>query len=259
LARGPKAPLRLYLAGNVSMERADVLVPERRLPGRQGRLAFALLAAERGRSLSHDEIAEVVWNGAPPRAWATALRAIMSKLRGVIAEAGLDDDASIESAFGCYQLRLAPEAWVDLEAASEAIHRAETDLRAGDIPAANGGALVANAIARRPFLAGEEGEWVEATRARLRSIRARALRCRAEIAIGNRDATLAIHDAETVIELERFTEAGYQLLMRAQALAGNHAEALLAYEKLRALLAEEVGANPSPATEAVYLEILRSG
>ena len=258
MAPGPRAPLRLYLAGNVSLERADVLVPERRLPGRQGRLTFTLLAAERGRALSHDEIAEVVWNGAPPRAWETALRAIMSKLRGVIAEAGMDDDAAIENAFGCYQLRLAPDAWVDLEAASEAIHQAESDLRSGDIPAANGGALVANAIARRPFLAGEEGEWVERIRARLRDVRARALRCRGEIAIGNHDATLAIHDAEQAIELERFTEAGYQLLMRAHALAGNPARALLVYEQLRTLLAEEVGADPSAATEAVYLRILRS-
>ncbi len=155
-------------------------------------------------------------------------------------------------------LRLPPDTWIDLEAAAEAVHRAETDLRAGRLAEANGGALVANAIARRPFLPGEEGGWVERRRAHLRDIRVRALECRAQIAIVNGDPALAAHDAEAVIELEPFREPGYQLLMRAQASAGNQAEALRAYERLRSMIADELGASPSPATEAVYLEILRS-
>lgn len=250
-------PLRIYLAGNVTLERGDVLVPERRLPGRQGRLAFALLAAERGEALSHENIADILWNGAPPRAWGTALRAIMSKLRGVMAEAGLDGAVAIESAFGCYQLRLPADIWIDLEAAGEAVHDAETELRAGNLAAANGEALVAAAISRRPFLAGDEGEWVERQRARLREIRVRALSCRAEVAIANRDPAFAVGDAELVIELEPYHEAAYVLLMRAHAAAGSHAEALQTYERLRTLMADELGASPSPTSEAAYLEILR--
>jgi DNA-binding SARP family transcriptional activator len=250
-------PLRIYLAGNVALERGDVLVPERRLPGRQGRLAFALLAAERGHALSNENIADVVWNGTPPRAWSTALRAIMSKLRGVMAEAGLDGAAAIESAFGCYQLRLPADTWIDLEAAAEAVHHAETELRAGNLAAANGDSLIAAAIARRPFLAGDDGEWVERQRASLRDIRVRALSCRAEVAIANRDPALAVGDAELVIELEPYREAAYVLLMQAHAEAGSHAEALQTYERLRTFMADELGASPSPASEAAYLEILR--
>jgi len=46
--------------------------------------------------------------------------------------------------------------------------------------------------------------------------------------------------------------------MRAHAAVGNRAEALRVYERCRSVLTEELGVPPSPQTEAVYLEILRS-
>jgi DNA-binding SARP family transcriptional activator len=252
-------PLRIYLAGNVALERGDVLVPERRLPGRQGRLAFALLAAERGRALPKEYIADVLWNGSPPTMWDAALRAIMSKIRGAMADVELDSALAIESAFGCYKLQVPADSWIDLEAAGKAAHNAETELRTGNLAAANGEALIAAAIARRSFLAGEQGEWVDRQRAMLRDIRVRALVCRAEVAIANADPASAVGDAERVIELEPYREAAYVLLMRAHASRGSHAEALLTYERLRSLMADELGASPSPASEAAYLEILRKG
>jgi DNA-binding SARP family transcriptional activator len=45
--------------------------------------------------------------------------------------------------------------------------------------------------------------------------------------------------------------------MRAYAAADNQADALLTYERCRRLLMEELGANPSPATQALHGEILR--
>jgi SARP family transcriptional regulator, regulator of embCAB operon len=251
--------LRIYLAGNVALERGSVLMPERVLPGRQGRLAFALLVTERRAGLSVDDLADVLWNGAPPPSWNTALRAILSKLRGLMAEYGFDDAVAIESAFSCYQLRLPSDAWIDLEVAAKAVHDAETELRAGNLVAANGEALVAAAISGRPFLAGDDGQWAVQQRARLQDIRVRALSCRALVAIGNGDPASAVGDAELVIELEPYREAAYVLLMRAHAAAGGRAQALQTYERLRTLMAEELGANPSPISAAAYLEILRMG
>jgi SARP family transcriptional regulator, regulator of embCAB operon len=248
--------LRIYLAGNVALERGDTLVPEGRLPGSQGRLAFALLVAERSNALAMTRIAEVLWNSEAPAAWETALRAIVSKLRGVIAESGAD--ATIQHAFGCYQLRLPPHTWVDLEAAAAAAHESESALRAGDLVSANGSALVANAIARRPFLEGVDRPWADQQRARLRDIQIRALSCRAEAAIAKGDPSGAIGDAERIIELEPFRERAYVLLMRAHVGAGNDAEALATYERLRVTLAEELGASPSPATEAAFHDVLRA-
>jgi DNA-binding SARP family transcriptional activator len=254
---GVVAELRIYLAGNVTLEWGDVLVSDHLLPGRQGRLAFVLLVAERGSALSVDDIADVLWNGRPPPSRTTALRAIMSKLRGLMAESGFGGVVTIDNAFGCYQLRLPADTWIDLEAAARAVHDAETELRAGNLVAANGEALVAAAISRRPFLAGDVGEWVEQRRAKLRDIRVRALSCRAEVAIANGDPALAVGDAELVIELEPYREAAYVLLMRAYAAAGSRAQALQTYEGLRTLMADQFGAGPSPISEAAYVEILR--
>jgi SARP family transcriptional regulator, regulator of embCAB operon len=254
----PTGPLRIYLAGNVALERGEVLMPERVLPGRQGRLALALLVTERRAAVSVEEIADVIWSSAPPPSWSTALRAIISKLRSLMAEYGFDDSVAIENAFGCYQLRLPSDTWVDLEVAAQAVHDAETELRAGNLAAANGEALAAAAISRRPFLAGDDGPWVVQRRAWLRAIRVRALSCRAQVAIANGDPALAVVDAELVIELEPYREAAYVLLMRAHAVSGDRAQALQAYERLRTLLEDQLGASPSPVSEAAYLEILRA-
>jgi len=46
--------------------------------------------------------------------------------------------------------------------------------------------------------------------------------------------------------------------MQAHAAAGDPAEALRVYERCRRFLADELGAYPSPESEAVYLGLLRS-
>jgi DNA-binding SARP family transcriptional activator len=217
-----------------------------------------MLAADRDRALSPDEMAEQLWGERPPRSWDTALRAIVSKLRSALGDVGLAPDA-IGHALGCYQLLLPAGAWVDLEAADDAVHRAEAALRAGHRDEANGWALVANAIARRPFLAGEEGSWATRRRDILRDVRVRALECRSAVCLEKELFPLAARDAELVLELEPFRETAYRLLMRAHAGAGNPAEALRVYERCRSVIEEELGVSPSMDTEALYLGILRTG
>ena len=94
-------------------------------------------------------------------------------------------------------------------------------------------------------------------RSMLHDVRVRALSCRAGVALAVGDPALAVGDAELVIELDPYREATYVLLMRAHVAAGSRAHALQTYERLRSLMADELGASPSPASEAVYLEILR--
>ena len=255
---GRAVTLRIHLAGTMCLERDEILVSGRRLPGRQGRLAFAMLAAERERPVSTEELAGELWHGEPPRAWEVAVRAIVSKLRVVLAEAGLEGREVLPHAFGCYQLRLPPDAWIDLEAAAEAAHRAESSLLARDPSDAMGWALVANAIARRGFLPGEDGGWASRRRRELQDVRVRALECRATVQLGAGSPAAAIPDLELVLDLEPFRETAYRLLMRAHAEAGNPAEALRAFRRCRTTLADELGVDPSPETRAVHLDILRS-
>ena len=110
-----------------------MVVGEERFPGRQGRLLFACLVAERGRAVPRDELAEALWGEAPPATWEKALTVLMSKLRGLLVECGLDGAIALTSAFGCYRLELPEGAWVDVIAAADAVEEAEAALAADDL------------------------------------------------------------------------------------------------------------------------------
>ena len=56
--------------------------------------------------------------------------------------------------------------------------------------------------------------------------------------------------------LDSCRESSYQLLMRAHSATGNRAEAVRVYHRLRELLTDELGTDPSKATETLYLELL---
>ena len=248
--------MRVYLAGRVCAEHDGRLLDERELPGAQGRLAFALLASEHRRAVSRDELVEELWGETAPPAWDTALRALVSKVRAKLAGIGLTGSEIISHAFGCYQLHLPEGTWVDLEAATEALHSAEAAIRSGNREKAAGWALAARAIAGRPFLTDAEGPWASAMRSKLRETDVRALECLCDIWTWSGDVALAVRDAEIAVSLEPFRESSYRHLMRAFAAAGNRAEALLAYERCRRLLAEELGVDPSPETQFLYLELM---
>lgn len=249
---------RIYLTGGVTIEHGSVLVEERHLAGRQGRLALAYLVARRHATVGRDELAEVIWPDRQPPEAEVAFSAILSKLRGVLRKAGLADGSTLDVRLGAVTLRLPSDVWIDIEAASNAIDEAEGAMRTGDAARAWGCANVGVSIARRPFLPQEEAPWIEAERGRLRAWLARGLQCLAAHSAVRGEASLGVQYASELIVLEPFRETGYQQLMRLHALAGNRAEALRVFARCRELLREELGTSPSPQTEAVYLEILRA-
>jgi len=247
--------LRVYLAGRVSLEvPGGGLIEQAALPGRQGRVVLAYLVLRRA-PVPREELAEALWLDGPPPSWETALSAVISKLRRLLRDVGLSSQA-IHSAMGCYEFRMPTRAWVDVQAAASAAHEGEAALHVGDYRTALGVGGVAYHIARRPFLPGEEGPWIEQQRNHLLALRVRATECLATVSLHNSEPNLAATLAQELIELEPFRETGYQILMRAHAEAGSRAEALLAYERCRRLLAEELGADPSPETQALHAELL---
>src|SRR5947209_13361553 len=84
----------------------------------------------------------------------------------------------------------------------------------------------------------------------------RALELVADAGCAHGHWTSAVAAAEEAVRLEPFRESAYLRLMQAHAGAGNRGEALRAYERCRRVLAEELGVNPSPQTEAAYLDLL---
>jgi DNA-binding SARP family transcriptional activator len=94
---------------------------------------FAYLAAQNGRAVPRDELAEVLWGDELPVTWEKALRVLMTKLRALLEECGIDGSSALTSAFGCYKLSLPAGAWIDVEAAIETVERAEAAFAAGDL------------------------------------------------------------------------------------------------------------------------------
>ncbi len=96
--------LKVFLAGRVALEADGTVIGEERFPGRQGRLLFAYLVAEQGRPVPRDELAEALWGEEPPATRDKALTVLVSKLRGLLADQGIDAGGALTSAFGCYRL-----------------------------------------------------------------------------------------------------------------------------------------------------------
>jgi DNA-binding SARP family transcriptional activator len=224
---------------------------EQELPGRQGRLLFAYLAANRDRVASRDELTEALWPRGLPSAPELALSALLSKLRRLLPDGALEGRRAIG-------LELGRHARVDVEAARDGIHRAEALIAARDWYAAIGPTLVAHNISQRRFLPGEEGAWIDELRRELEEIRVRALECtaRRSLGIGGPEISVAERTARRLIELSPYRESGYAVLMEAFEIQGNVAEALRVYESLRGLLREELGAAPAPAVQRVHERLL---
>jgi peptide/nickel transport system substrate-binding protein len=248
--------MKVFLAGRVGVELDGAVIGEERFHGRQGRLLFAYLAAEQGRPVPRDELAEAIWGGTPPSTWEKSLTVVASRLRALLAELGVEYTNALSGAFGCYRLELPEGTWVDVVAATDATHEAERALAASDLETAQSVAALAASLTRRPFLPGEAGAWVEGKRRELADVRRRALTCLADACLRSGDAGSATRWAEEAIALDPYRETGYRILMDAHAMAGNRAEGLRVYEQCRRLLAEDLGAYPSPETESIYRELL---
>ena len=246
--------LKVFLTGRVAVETDGAVIDDAQLGGRQGRLLFAYLVAERSRPVPVDELADAIWGESPPATWEKALTVIASKLRGLVAEDGI----TLTNAFGCYRLDLPEGAWVDLFAAASGAQDAEEALAAGELDQARAAAESAESLARPQFLPGEDGTWIEQKRRDLADIRERALSVLADACLRSGAAREAAKWAEELIALSPFREAGYRRLMEAHVAAGNRAEALRVYEQCRQLLAEELGAYPSPETDSIYRALLEA-
>ena len=221
---------------------------EGELPGRQGRLLFVYLVANRLRGSTRQELADAIWPVDAPANVDAALNALLSKLRRV---AALEGRAEV-------RLALPNDAWVDLEAATEALHRAESAISRGAPADAWAPARVAQHIARRGFLSGEDAPWVADMRRRLDEIHLRSLEIVAQacLEIGRGELDTAERAARALVEKAPYRESGYRALMQILDARDNRAEALRVYDELRILLREELGASPSRATQQLHHRLL---
>ncbi len=246
------AATRIQLCGPTVLERDGERL-EARLPGRQGRLLFAYLVLNRHRLTSRDELADAIWPRQLPTAAEAGLNALISKLRKILGPDVIDGRTTL-------RLMLGQDTQVDVEAAAQAAHRAESQVALGRWKQAWGPSLVAMFVAEREFLPGEDAPWIDEQRQHLADIRLRALESYAVAGLGISGTELpgAVRAGRRLVTLAPLRESGYQVLMRALAAQGNVAEALNVHASLRELLRGELGISPCAATQAVYDQLLRA-
>jgi DNA-binding SARP family transcriptional activator/tetratricopeptide (TPR) repeat protein len=218
-------------------------ITERDLGSRKGRMLLKVLVLARGRPVSADALAEVLWGDRQPSRPHEQVGVLVSRLRGVLgADRLLRTDAG-------YRLLID---WLDVEEIAALAAASADALAEGKVGAARAAADAALSLARGPVLPDEDGLWVEAERAAAEAlvVRARALAIDAAIAAGDHGAAAAL--GEAVLAREPYDETALRALMRSHLAAGRPASALAAYSRVRTRLAEDLGVSPTADTEAVY-------
>lgn len=246
----PSASTRIQVCGRLVVVVGGERLEER-LPSRQGRLLFAHLATHRRVPVSRDALIDALWPNEAPRAAESALSALLSKLRRALGPdllAGKDEP----------RLVLPPDAYVDIEAAHDKLHEAESAAALENWERAWGPARVALHTATRGFLPGHDAPWISEVRGSLEDVRLRALDCVASagIGLGGPELLSTERAARTLVELAPFRESGYVHLMRALEERGDFAEALRVYDRLRCLLRDELGTTPSAQAQAMHERLL---
>jgi DNA-binding SARP family transcriptional activator len=240
------------LLGPMVVRCGGVSVP---LPRGRQRTLLAVLLLGRGRALTADELAELLWAPGPvPGSAAVTVRTYVKRLRRSLGSAGRD---RIVSAPGGYLIRVEPgELDIAVMEQELAAARASGRAAAWDQAAVQAGAALRLwrgeplADAKLPPLAEQEA-------ARLTEMRlqARELRFEADLALARH--TEAVTELPRLIAAHPVRERLYALLMLALYRCGRRAEALEAYRAARDVLAREIGADPGPELQALHQQILR--
>jgi DNA-binding SARP family transcriptional activator len=218
------------------------------LGSRKARLALHLLALAGGQVVSSAALADALWGDTPPAKPDDQLAVLVSRLRSVL---GRD---RIEHRDHGYRLRCD---WLDATELAGLAGEMGRRLDAGHAMGAAAAARVALSLIRGDGPAPLPGEWAQLRRADLERLIRRARQVAATALLAAGDWMAAADAAAAALEYDPYDEAALRVLLRAQVMGGRVAAALAAYASARERLADELGTDPSPETEALQLAILR--
>ena len=215
------------------------------LPGRIGRVLFAYLVLNRGRPVPRETLLMAGWGEDAPAEAGNALSVALSKLRRGLGAEHLRGRAEIE-------LLLPPATFVDVEAALEGAHRAESSIAEGRWAQAWGPAGIAYHVASRPFLAGLEAPWIDQWRRRLEDVRLRGLECFAAASLGLGGPALAQAEerARTLTELRPTVRQGTASSWRRSRGAATLPKRSVPTSGYESCSAKSSGSRPAPRCKA---------
>ncbi|MEU1179793.1 BTAD domain-containing putative transcriptional regulator [Streptomyces sp. NPDC005820] len=217
--------------------------------GPRPRALLTLLLLDTGRGVSLERLTEGLYGAEPPAGAANALQSQVSRLRRRLAR-----HAGIEATATGYRLTAPPDA-VDVHRFERLAREGRALLDAGDRAGAAARLREALALWRGPAL--PDLPDAHAERARVEELRLTAVQDRVEADLALGGGPDLVPEVRALLAAHPLSERLYELLMRALHADGRPAEALSVYEDARRTLAEELGADPSPALSALHLELLR--
>lgn len=217
--------------------------------GPRPRALLTLLLLDAGRAVTTERLTDGLYGAEPPAGAANALQSQISRLRRRLAP-----HTSVEAVAAGYRIAAAADT-VDAHRFEFLAGAGRTALTSGDPARAAGVLREALALWRGPALPDLPDAHAET--ARLEELRLAAVqdRVEADLALGGGPAL--VPELRALLAAHPLSERLHGQLMRALHLAGRPAEALTAYERARRILADELGADPSPELSALHLDLLR--
>jgi DNA-binding SARP family transcriptional activator len=243
------AHIRIVLFGETTV--TDERGRARSIAGVKSIRILEMLALQQGQSLAKDVIADRLWEGNPPPSWVSTLEGHVSTLRRDIGCTGRAS-ALATTAKG-YVLTEAGGVTVDvvevrglLQAASRADDRDRPGLVSKAMDLHRGTLLAGNVYSL----------WAEQARAELETqlVEACTDAARASYRLG--DHVTARRLAQRAIDLDECAEGAWQVVLESLEGLGRAGEALNAYGRLRAVMLDRVGVEPSPMSRAIYARLL---
>ncbi|MCS6903190.1 MAG: tetratricopeptide repeat protein [Candidatus Bipolaricaulota bacterium] len=221
-----------------------------------------VLAGERGRVFSADELIEYLWPEEEKNLQSTAsnLRARVAELRRVLEPNLTSSKGSryIETRRGGYGLRAEAECWIDAEEFARSEEQGRRAARAGRLDEAIALYEKAVALYRGEYLAEDRyEEWAVHVRERWRE---RYVELLSELADALAQAgryRQALHTIRRAIERSPLHEQLYRQWMVYAHCAGEPAEVRRAYLRCSEVLERELGERPSSRTEEIYRQLQR--
>lgn len=227
--------------------------------GPRVRSLLALLLLNAGRMVTAEALIDGLYGENPPEGAANALQSQVSRLRR-----GLRDAAGagglVELAPAGYRLAIEPLD-VDVHRFERLAEEGRHALAAGDHTRAADLLREALGLWRGPALADvADAPFAEAQTVRLEELRLAAIedRVEAELALGEHRARALVAELQGLTAAHPLRERLRGQLMLALYGSGRQAEALEVYEDAKRILADELGADPSPELSAVHLAVLRA-
>lgn len=238
--------MQFSVLGPLAVHDSDAALP---LGGPRQRSVLALLLLAAGRAVSTDRIITQIWGDNPPDGARDSLYTYVSNLRGVL---GQD---RIVRGDGGYRLDPQDDDTIDAIECEAGLERARRLVGSEPAHAID---LIESSLEGwrgRPYEGFEDLQPVNLEAERLKEMRLRAIedRIEAELRTGGKPA---VSDVELLSKEHPYRERLWELLARCLYRAGRQAEALRAFTRLRRILAEELGLEPSPSIVRLEEQIL---